>query len=715
MISSDRAATGEEILSRANLSQLAELRPEAQLLLCCARTSYDSGFVDEVLHLIQRGINWDYLLSAAGQHGVLALLHQGLSTYCADYVPPEVIEKLRVMCRANAQHNLHLTRSLLTLLTAFESRSVSAVPYKGPMLAAVAYGNLSLRQFCDLDILVRRQDVLEAMEVLKENGYKLELPPGQSTPIPKLLYSKKDFRFVSADQRVVVELHWRLAGKHFYFPYSLDQLWPRLETISFSGTPVLNIPPEDLLVILCAHGSKHLWGRLLWICDIAELIKSNPGLDWQRMMRHARKCGSQRMVLLGLYLAKTLLGSVLPREVVRAIRSDRAVEPLAEELLKGTFPTDAFTAEQLEHHSHALYPFYIRMRERRRDKAKLAFQYLKGYLSAAVTPNVTDREFVALPPSIAFLYYLLRPLRLVARAVLSEEKGTKRVLVSMSAALPFKRHLFRAMRPLHPPKAVFQHLKWEGPFTVPIDDRHSFQMQHHGYGVETELFWKGLINGNQDETIRLWTELCKNAYTIFDVGSNIGVFSLVAKALNPGARVVGFEPVTHLKEKFKANCDLNGFEIECHQLAISNTDGEQEIFIAPGHVMTASLQSNPSRTEKEQIKTVQLATFIESHEIERIDLMKIDVESYEPQVLEGMGPYLQAMRPAMIIEILNDEIGSEVESLIDSCHYLFFCLDEHIGAVRQDHLTLQGHSRHSRNFLLCDEGTAGALGLLQLA
>ncbi len=425
MISSDRAATGEEVLSRANLSQLAELRPEAQLLLCCARTSYDSGFVDEVLHLIQRGIDWDYLLSAARQHGVLALLYQGLSAYCADYVPPEVIEKLKIMCRANAQHNLHLTRTLLTLLTAFESRSVSAVPYKGPMLAAVVYGNLSLRQFCDLDILVRKQDVIEAMEVLKENGYKLELPLGQSTPIPKLLHSKKDFRFVSADQRVVVELHWRLAGKHFYFPYGLDQLWLRLETISFSGTPVLNIPPEDLLVILCAHGSKHLWGRLLWICDIAELIRSNPRLDWQRMMREASKCGSQRMVLLGLYLAKTLLGSVLPREVVRAIKADRAVEPLAEELLKGTFPTEAFTAEQLDHHSHALYPFFIRMRERRRDKVKLGFQFLKVYLSAAFTPSLRDREYFALPSSLSFLYYFLRPFRLIGRSAPSERKRDK--------------------------------------------------------------------------------------------------------------------------------------------------------------------------------------------------------------------------------------------------------------------------------------------------
>jgi hypothetical protein len=252
--------------------------------------------------------------------------------------------------------------------------------------------------------------------VLTENGYHLELPPGQLTSIPRLIGSKKDFRFVRNDYGAVVELHWRLAGRHFYFPYSLDQLWPRLGRISFSGTPVLNVPAEDMLVILCAHGSKHLWGRLLWICDIAELIRSNPRIDWPRTMFSARQCGSQRMLLLGLYLANTLLGTPLPREAVSAIKADSTVEPLAEDLLKGTFPSKPVD------YSHALYPFFIRMRERRRDRAKLWFQYFRIYLSAAVTPDSHDREYFGLPSSLSFLYYLLRPFRLMGRSSLPDRK-----------------------------------------------------------------------------------------------------------------------------------------------------------------------------------------------------------------------------------------------------------------------------------------------------
>jgi hypothetical protein len=396
-----------------------EMSPEAQLILLTLRRRLAPDAADEIRELIQRGVDWDCLLQTANKHGVVGLLNQSLTAHCADLVPPSIITSLQISTRENARHNLHLTQSLLKLLHHFDESSVPVLPFKGPLLAAIAYGNLSLRQFCDLDILVLEQDVLKSMKILTENGYDLVLPPGQSTPIPKLVNSKKDFRFVSTDGRVVVELHWRLAGKHFYFPYKVKHLWKRLQRISLSGVPVLTIPVEDLLVILCAHGSKHLWCRLLWICDIAELVRSNPGLDWRLTLNTARKCGSHRMLLLGLYLANTLLDAPLPNEALRAINRNRAVQDLAEDLLKSVLAAERFNGEDHDYHSPALYPAYIRMRERLRDKASLGFQYVRINFLAALTPNGNDREFFALPSSVSFLYYFLRPFRLIGRSARS--------------------------------------------------------------------------------------------------------------------------------------------------------------------------------------------------------------------------------------------------------------------------------------------------------
>jgi hypothetical protein len=412
------ARTNDTLSSKVS-GDRSELRAETRTLLACARARFDSEVSRHLPFLIRSVRDWPYVINVADRHGVLPLLYESLRVSCADIVPAKEFENIQARCRANAQHNLHLTRALISLLNAFEAQSVSAVPYKGPILAATAYGNLSLRQFCDLDILVREHDVLTAMNVLRDQGFTLELPAGESTSVLKLIGSKKDFKFVSNDHRVVVELHWRLAGRHFYFPFSLDELWPRLKSISFSGKNVLRIPAEDLLIILCAHGSKHLWARLLWICDIAELIRSTPKLDWGLVMLNARKCGSLRMLLLGLHLAHTVLGTTLPEKVKRAIGADRSVDRLAGELIREFIENDSSAADELQHHSHSLYPVYIRMRERPRDKASLSLQYLRTMFFTALTPSSGDRDFVALPTSVSFLYYFLRPFRLIGRSARS--------------------------------------------------------------------------------------------------------------------------------------------------------------------------------------------------------------------------------------------------------------------------------------------------------
>lgn len=395
-------------------AESAPLRLETRALLACMKARSDAEAINEAATLVAQVTDWNYLIDAANYHGVLPLLQQSLSACDATTVPPDALQNIQNQSRTNAQNNLHLTRALLQLLNALEGESIEAVPYKGPILAATVYGNLSLRQFCDLDILVREADILKAMDVLTGLGYRLQLPPNQVTPIPELLKSKKDFRFVSADKRVVVELHWRLAGKHFYFPFTLEDLWQGLESLSLSGTRVLKIPAEELLVILCAHGSKHLWGRLLWICDVAELVRANPNLDWARVIRRARKCRSERMLLLGLHLAHTLLGSSLPGAVISAIRADRHVEPIARELVTQFIANDR-SKGATDVHSVPVYPWHIRMRERLTDKTKLAFQYWRGYVSAAVVPDAEDRNHFALPPALSFLYYVIHPFRVVSR------------------------------------------------------------------------------------------------------------------------------------------------------------------------------------------------------------------------------------------------------------------------------------------------------------
>jgi hypothetical protein len=147
------------------------------------------------------------------------------------------------------------------------------VPYKGPVLATSVYGNLALRQFVDLDLMIHRHDVLEAKEVLASLGYR---PQYQLTRAQEaaLLASQCEYAFTHEDGESTVELRWEIT-EHFSFPLDTERLWERLEQVPLGGDNVPTLSPEDTLLILCAHGAKHLWERLGWICDVAELVHNH--------------------------------------------------------------------------------------------------------------------------------------------------------------------------------------------------------------------------------------------------------------------------------------------------------------------------------------------------------------------------------------------------------------------------------------------------------
>ena len=220
-------------------------------------------------------------------HGTIPLLFWNLSRLAPDDVPKTTLDQLKAASNAIACRNLSLTGELLKLLNLFRERGIRALPLKGPALAAAAYGNLSLRQFCDLDILVPKEDMLKAKEVLTLHGYhpKLDLTAGEEAAYLK---SHHDYKFVRAQDSVVVEIQWGVTQWSFAFPFDFEDAWKHRQVISVAGASVLNIAPEILLLMLCVHGTKHRWEQLKWICDIAEMVDTyREKLDWDRLMDQA--------------------------------------------------------------------------------------------------------------------------------------------------------------------------------------------------------------------------------------------------------------------------------------------------------------------------------------------------------------------------------------------------------------------------------------------
>jgi len=375
-------------------------RPEVELLLCCARTTMTVDCAVRLRALIREDVDWAYLIETARQHKMLLLLYWHLHATCKAEVPEAILVQLRDAFHTSTLRRLVLTGALLNILRLFECHHIVAIPYKGPVLAASAYGDHArLRQYRDLDLLVHQRDVLRAKDLLISQGSQSMMPLNGAKE-GAYLHRKGAYTYNVRDRtsQAKVELHWHLTPA---FPLDLTPLWERLEPVSLDGATVRGFSREASLLILCIHGSDHLWCRLQMICDVATLLRVHQAIDWTWVMQQAEAQGSMRMLLLGLCLARDLLGTTLPEAVVHKLEATPIVRSLAGQLRQRLFQEASGPPGVM---------LQFRMRERWQDKAWYGLYYVQFYL---LTPHPEDRVLMPLPRVLFPLYYILRPLRLV--------------------------------------------------------------------------------------------------------------------------------------------------------------------------------------------------------------------------------------------------------------------------------------------------------------
>jgi hypothetical protein len=324
----------------------------------------------------------------------------------ADSVPKHLLEQLRSRFHANQLRNLYLSGELLKLLRELKAQNIPALPYKGPVLAAYAYGNVGLRWFGDLDILVRDTDVPRVTELLTSLGYRAQYRMTKAQEAAFMRYERQ-FAFVRNDG-CAVEIHWTVTP--WPLPHSLNEeyLWGSTTQLALGGGTVATLGPEALMITLCVHGTAHLWERLGWICDLAEVVRVSSGdVDWERLLGRACALNVKRMLLLGALLAGELLGAKFPAKVLDEARLDLAVNKLAEEVHKQLF-TDDGPQEVLE--EGAGWRFHLTAMERVQDQIRYC-------VHRATAPNSMDWELMPLPAALFPCYRVLRPLRLGGRAL----------------------------------------------------------------------------------------------------------------------------------------------------------------------------------------------------------------------------------------------------------------------------------------------------------
>jgi hypothetical protein len=290
---------------------------------------------------------------------------------------------------------------LIRILDCLDAHGIAAIPYKGPLLAETVYGDLTLREFSDLDVLVRPADVPRAKAALKDLGYS---PNSPFTPAQERAYLKSGYEFVfdGPAGRNLLEIQFAILPRFYAVDFDLDALFERAVPASVGGRAVKTLSPEDLLLALCVHAAKHAWIRLCWLRDIAGVIQSLT-LQWDVVNRRATELGVDRILGTSLLLASCWLGAEVPELLLHKWLNDREISGLHDQIAQLIPRAEEYSAESLRY-----FRLMLRLRERTTDKLRFALRLL-------FTPSVGEWSVVRLPEPLFPLYRVVRFFRLSRR------------------------------------------------------------------------------------------------------------------------------------------------------------------------------------------------------------------------------------------------------------------------------------------------------------
>lgn len=291
----------------------------------------------------------------------------------------------------------------------------------------------------------------------------------------------------------------------------------------------------------------------------------------------------------------------------------------------------------------------------------------------------------------------------------------KALLRAAYRTLPFKRQAFGLLRTLPLPYAVYQRLHFDGDFTVRVAPGAAFRMVSYGDAVENVLFWAGYSGPLERQSFEIWRRLARlGTGTILDIGANTGIYALAARAVNPVAPVIAFEPIARIAERLRTNVALNGYDIDVVEAAVSDASGTATIHDSEGaNNYSASLETGVGEnTLGYAVETLTLDDFLERKALPPIDLIKLDVELHEPAAVRGMRATIARSRPAFLVEVLDRQVGSELTELLQGSDYLMFQIHEQDGlvATRQ----LGPLSDRNWNNLICTRAQFDAAKLVEL-
>jgi len=376
------------------------LEPEWSLLRAACSEGNSQQKLDSLRARLRSPIRWKILFDLADRHGVQPLLSQALLSV-PGLIPSEQTSALKQAFQANLHKSLLLSRELIRIVDRLSGMGIEVMPYKGLAVAETIYGDIALRQSGDLDLMIRAGDLPRIREAVRELGYT---PHASLSRAEERAYLKSgyEFAFDGAAGPNLLELQWAIQPSFYAVDFDMDGLFQRAVMATVAGCPMKTPCMDDLFVVLSLHAAKHVWGRLIWLCDLARVMHQ-PKLNWNQIASHATELGVARILRVTLALASRLLDTPIPKQAECKLPPETAALRLADEIQPHIASETAYDVESL-----AYFRLMLNLRERPADRLR--------FLSRLVfTPGPGEWAAVHLPQPLFPLYRIVRLSRLAAR------------------------------------------------------------------------------------------------------------------------------------------------------------------------------------------------------------------------------------------------------------------------------------------------------------
>ena len=415
--------------NQTQLNIKTNLSPELYFLIACCQADPSKDLaLNAGTPVVKTKEECNALIGLAHQHGILPLVYKtlkrlseeekmgnpvglavpnvyGKSESATNETNPftHLLSDLKHFYMSIVQKNMLMTSELLRIMKLLEENNIEALAFKGPALAQMAYGDITLRQYGDLDILVHKKDFRNIASMMQEKGYSPHYPIETFTGDKVMFEMNNDCPFYDRNRGLAVEIHWDFFRK-LALPTERFTPWENTITVTINGQTVQTLSPETHLLYHSLHGAKHVWERLEWIVDIDRFIRSTPTLNWDKTVTMAKGMGAEKMFFSGIALAQKYFHTPLPDDI-RLRCQALELEPFIA-YVESELGSDSPAAEG----SLTKLSKVIGLRDNLYYKTMTLLAFL-------FRPGINERRSIILPDSLFWLYWLLRPVGMAYRFI----------------------------------------------------------------------------------------------------------------------------------------------------------------------------------------------------------------------------------------------------------------------------------------------------------